>query len=36
VIQREPAGARPNAQVAVSLDRDRLIGLLEDALRSLA
>jgi pyrimidine-specific ribonucleoside hydrolase len=35
VIQREPAGAQPNAQVAVSLDRDRLIGLLQDALRSL-
>jgi inosine-uridine nucleoside N-ribohydrolase len=35
VIQREPAGAAPNAQVAVALDRDRLIRLLEDALRSL-
>jgi pyrimidine-specific ribonucleoside hydrolase len=35
VIQREPAGAPPNARVAVALDRDRLINLLEDGLRAL-
>jgi len=35
VIQRDPAGAAPNAEVAITLDRDALIGLLDDALRSL-
>jgi pyrimidine-specific ribonucleoside hydrolase len=35
VIQRQPAGEAPNANVAISLDREWLIRLLEDALRSL-